>query len=90
MFDIVAKMDDMCIIYVNTHPQNDQVRYTVYTPTGVHICPTLMDVQNVIRPFRFLGNNVRGVGFGSSNFCALYPADVDPNFAGGNSIERWD
>ena len=38
MFDIVAKMDDMCIIYVNTHPQNDQVRYTVYTPTGVHIC----------------------------------------------------
>ena len=35
MFSIVAKMDDMCIILVNTIPQNEQLRYRVYTPTGV-------------------------------------------------------
>ncbi len=92
IFDIVAKADDMCIIFVNTHPQNDQLRYKVYTPNGgVQTCQNLLEVQNIIRSLCPLGTNVRGVGFDdSSHFCALYPADIDPNFAGGNCIERWD
>ena len=89
IFDIVAKADDMCIMVVNAYPQNDQLRYKVYTP-GVQTCQTLLEVQNIIRPLRSLGKNVRGVGHDSSHFCALYPADIDPNFAGGNCIERWD
>ena len=90
MFSIVAKMDDMCIILVNTIPENEQLRYRVYTPTGVTLCPTLQEVQDIIQPLRYLGKSVRGVGFGTAHFCALYPADEDPNFAGPSSIDRWD
>jgi hypothetical protein len=90
MFSIVAKMDDMCIILVNTIPQNEQLHYRVYTPTGVTLCPTLQEVQNIIQPLRYLGKSVRGAGFGNAHFCALYPADEDPNFAGPSSIDRWD
>jgi hypothetical protein len=90
IFDLVAQADDMCIIFVNACPQNDQLRYKVYTPRGVETCQTLLEVQNIVRPLRSLGKNVRGVGCDSSHFCAFYPADMDPNFAGGNCIERWD
>ena len=90
IFDIMAKADGTCIIFVNTNPLYDQLRYKVYTPTGVQTCPTLLEVQDIIRPLRSLGIDVRGVGFDRSHFCALYPADVDPNFAGGNCLERWD
>ena len=34
IFDIMAKADGTCIIFVNTNPLYDQLRYKVYTPTG--------------------------------------------------------
>ena len=90
LFEIVAAMDSMCIIFVNTSCPNDSMRYRVYTPNVVYTCATLPEMTAVIHPFRESGTNIRGVAFGNTHFCALYPATEEPNFAGDYCIGQWD
>ncbi len=83
-------MDDMCIVFVNTTALQDNPRYRVYSPNVMHTCSTLQEVADLIRPCREEGKKLRGVGFGNTHNCALYPADEAPNFAGNNCIGQWD
>ena len=90
ILEIVAAIDNMYIIFVNTSSLCDNQRYRVFTPTVMQTCRTLQEVAEVIRPFRNLGKSIRGVGFGNTHYCAFYPANEEPNFAGTNCIGQWD
>ena len=90
LFEIVAAMDDMCILFVNTSALNDNPRYRVYSPKAMHTCSTLHELTDVLRPYRDTGTKVRGVGYANTHFCALFPANEEPNFAGDNCLGQWD
>ena len=90
IFEIVAAIDGMCVIFVNTSSLNDNPRYRIYTPKVMVTCTTLEEVGNVIRPFRDSGTKVRSVAYGNTHYCALYPANEEPNFAGENCVGQWD
>jgi hypothetical protein len=90
ILEIVAAIDNMCIIYVNTSALNDNLRYRVFTPNVMQTCTTLQEVAEVIRSFKESGTSIRGVGFGNTHYCALFPANEEPNFAGANCVGQWD
>jgi hypothetical protein len=90
IFEIIAAMDDMAIVFVNTTALLDNFRYRVYCPKIMHTCSTLTEVTEVLRPFSDEGKKIRGVGFGNAHYCALFPIDEEPNFAGNNCIGQWD
>jgi hypothetical protein len=90
LLHILAALDDMPIVFVNIAPLPDNPRYRVYCPNVMHTCSTLPEVADVLRPFREGGKKIRGVGFGNAHYCALFPTDEAPNFAGNNCIGQWD
>jgi hypothetical protein len=79
LFEIVAAIDNMCIIFVNTSCPNDSMRYRVFTPKVMQTCATLQEMTEVIHSFRESGTNIRGVAFGNIHYCALYPAKEELN-----------
>ncbi len=90
IFEIIAGMDDMCILFVNTSSLKDNPRYRVYSPNVMQTCSTLQEVADVLSPFRDAGTKIRGVGYGNAHYCALFPATQEPNFAGDNCLGQWE
>jgi hypothetical protein len=90
LFPILAVMDNMCILFVNTMAERSEARYRVFNSTGCAVFHTIENMSKLLRSTQENGTTVRGVALGKDHFCSLYPRNMQPNFAGHDAIGAFD
>jgi hypothetical protein len=71
LFPILAVIDNMCILFINTMAAHGEARYRVYTSTGCAAFHRMEDMCNLLRSAQDKGTTVRGVALGKDHFCSL-------------------
>jgi hypothetical protein len=85
LFESLAVMGNMDVLFIDTSAQPDILRYRMYGRNGRQHFFTMEQVSAVISAKINYGN-LCGVAFGHGHFCPLYPRNMKPNFAGKHAI----
>jgi hypothetical protein len=88
-FESLALIDSICLLIINTMPENDQPRYRVYDKEGCCIFNSMDGVSRCLSEARRKNLKIRGLACRYTQFCSLYPVDEQPNFAGNGAIEQF-
>jgi hypothetical protein len=86
IFEALAAIDNMCILFIKSMSQPGEPPYKVYLPKVCVLVNRMEDLTCELVKAKEEGLKVRGVALGSGHFCALYPQSMQPNFAGNNAI----
>jgi hypothetical protein len=86
IFEALATMDNMCILFIKSMPQPGEPPYKVYLPKVCVLVYRMEDLTCELVKAKEKGLTVRGVALGSGHFCSLYPRSMQPNFAGNKAI----
>ncbi len=86
IFEALAAIDNMCILFIKSMSQPGEPPYKVYLPKVCVFVNRMEDLTCELVKAKEEGLKVRKVALGSEHFCALYPQSMQPNFAGNNAI----
>jgi hypothetical protein len=85
LFESLAVMDNMDVMFIDTSAQPGIHRYRMYGRNGCQHFFT-MDQVSAVMSAKIKYGSLRGVAFGHGHFCPLYPRNMQPNFAGKHAI----
>jgi hypothetical protein len=86
IFEALATIDNMCILFIKTRPEPGEPAYKVFRPKVCVVVSMLEDITGVLMQAKAEGLTVRGVALQNAHFCSLYPRNMQPNFAGRTAI----
>jgi hypothetical protein len=82
-------MDNMVILVIDTMAEENVPFYRVYCPLKCLVTHNLENVSWVLRGARESSMKIRGIAYANTQFCALFPRNEKPNFAGPSAIGQF-
>ncbi len=83
-------MDKMVILLIDTTAEPNVPRYSVYCPDRCLVTNRMQDVSWLLDGARDRTMKIRGIAYGNTQYCALFPHDEQPNFAGASAIGQFE
>jgi hypothetical protein len=86
IFEALATLDNMCILFIKTTPEHGEPAYKVFRAKECVVVRRIEELTFVHMQAKEDGLTVRGVALQNEHFCSLFPRNMQPNFAGTTAI----
>ena len=80
----------MVILVIDTTAEANVPRYSVYCPDRCLVTNRMQDVSWLLDGARDRTMKILGIAYGNTQYCALFPHDEQPNFAGASAIGQFE
>jgi hypothetical protein len=84
--EALVAIDNLIILFINTMAAEDAPRYKVYCRDRCLVTNRVELVSELLRDARAASITIRGIAYGNTQYCSLYPRNEQPNFAGACAI----
>jgi hypothetical protein len=88
-FEALVAIDKMSILLIDSTAAADVPRYRVYSRGRCILASHMERATEVLRDAQKRGDTICGLASEATQFCCLFPAKQQPNFAGPNSIGQF-
>ena len=84
--EALVAIDNLIILFIDTMAAEDAPRYKVYCRDRCLVTNRVELVSELLRDARAASITIRGIAYGNTQYCSLYPRNEQPNFAGASAI----
>ena len=88
-FESLVAVDKIIVLFIDAMAAGNATRYKVYCRDRCLVTNNVDQVSQLLRAARDESIKIRGIAYANTQYCALYPRNEQPNFAGTSAIGQF-